>query len=183
MKKVTLSEISLITSPILSPKDFKIDRNKLKNDIIQSHNENTRIDSNPRSYAYKDYQIPYSQQFQWLRDYLRDHLNAENNKKHIEKFFFGNVFYPKEQSYLRNQVNPLDLKNSPDLTLLYIVDIVDNSCQLTIEYDDNRRKGRSWHVNIKNDHFYAFPSVCKYFISENKSNKINVMLTINYEFI
>jgi hypothetical protein len=58
-----------------------------------------------------------------------------------------------------------------------------DSCELVIEYDDNRRKNRTWHIPIKNNYFYMFPSTQRYFITENKSKQMNVLLTINYEFI
>ena len=52
-----------------------------------------------------------------------------------------------------------------------------------IEYDNNRRKGRTWHVPIKNNHFYLFPSTQKYFFTANKSKQLNTILTITYEYI
>ena len=39
---------------------------------------------------------------------------------------------------------------------------------------------------LKNNHFYMFPATQKYFITENKANKLNIFLwpaTINYEYI
>jgi hypothetical protein len=78
-----------------------------------------------------------------------------------------------EQSFTRHLVDPVDLRNSPDYTLVYGVDIEDNSCELIIEYDDNRRKNRTWHLPIKNNHFVMFPAtlinIC---ITENKSRQI-----------
>ena len=52
-----------------------------------------------------------------------------------------------------------------------------------IEYDDNRRKNRTWHLPIANNEFIMFPSTQKYMFTENKSKKLNTILTINYEFI
>ena len=49
--------------------------------------------------------------------------------------------------------------------------------------EDNRRKYRTWHIPIKNNYFYMFPSTQRYLITENKSKQMNVLLTINYEFI
>ena len=37
------------------------------------------------------------------------------------------VLHPKEQSYLRNQIEPVDLRNSPDYTLVYVVDCEEDS--------------------------------------------------------
>ena len=90
---------------------------------------------------------------------------------------------PKQKSFLRNQVDPVDLKNAADFTLIYVVECEKDSCELIIEYDDNRRKGRTWHIPLHNNYFYLFPSTQKYFISENKSEKINIFLTSTYEYM
>ena len=80
------------------------------------------------------------------------------------------------------QVNPVDLKHSPDYVMLYGVNTAKDSCNVYIEYDDNRRKGRTWHIPLNNNCFYIFPATQKYFISENKSEKSNVFLTSTYEY-
>ena len=37
--------------------------------------------------------------------------------------------HPKEKSWTRNQVEPVDLRNSPDYTLIYGVDIQEDSSE------------------------------------------------------
>lgn len=86
----------------------------------------------------------------------------------------GNIYGPLEQSYSRTQINPLNLKNSPDYTWIYGVDVQKDSCELVIEYDDNRRKGRTWHIPLENNKFIIFPSTHRYFISKNKGAQMNV---------
>tara|TARA_R110000796_G_scaffold141257_1_gene257533 strand:+ start:118 stop:669 length:552 start_codon:yes stop_codon:yes gene_type:complete len=183
MQKVVLSEIHLINGLVDLPKGFEIDRDKIKKDIIKSCVNQERINTNPKAYSYKDYQVPFSKPVQWLQDYIRDNINCEYNFTLIPKNMYGKVMYPKEQSFLKNEIEPVDLINSPDYTLIYVVDVEEDSCECIIEYDDNRRKNRTWHLPIKNNHFIMFPATQKYFITENKSNKLNVFLIMNYEFI
>ena len=183
MKKVVLSEISLIHGSVDMPKGFEIDRDKIKNDIIKSFINQKRINTNPKTYSYQDYQVPFSQPLQWLKDYLRDHIRVEHNFTLIQKSEHGNVLHPKEQSFLRNHIEPVDLRNSPDYTLIYAVDVEKDSCECIIEYDDNRRKNRTWHLPVHNNHFYMFPATQKYFITKNNSKQLNVILTTNYEYI
>jgi len=77
----------------------------------------------------------------------------------------------------------VDLRNAADYTFIYGVDVGKDSTGVIIEYDDNRRKGRTWHVPLNNNKFVMFPSTQKYFISPNKSEQINVILTTTYEYI
>ena len=61
-----------------------------------------------------------------------------------------NIF--NQKSFTRNNVDPVDLRNSPDYTLVYGVDLgEDKKAGVIIEYDDNRRKGRDWHKPLKNN--------------------------------
>jgi hypothetical protein len=183
MQKKVLSEIDLYFGEIKSPKGFEINRDRIKSDILTSFINQKRISNNPKAYAYKDYQVPYSQPLTWLKDYLRDHMKVEYGFTLVQKSEHGNVMHPNEQSFTRHIVDPVDLRNSPDYTLVYGVDVEDNSCELIIEYDDNRRKNRTWHLPIKNNNFIMFPATNKYCITENTSKKLNTILTINYEYI
>jgi hypothetical protein len=54
----------------------------------------------------------------WLKDYLRDHIKVEYGFTLVQKFEHGNVMHPKEQSFTRHLVDPVDLRNSPDYTLV-----------------------------------------------------------------
>jgi len=183
MDKITLSEIPLIYGSIDMPKGFEIDRDQIRNDIIESYVKKNRINNNPKAYAFDDYVVPFSQPLQWMQDYLRDHIRSEYGFTLVNKTMHGNVMHPKEKSWTRNQVEPVDLRNSPDYTVIYGVDIKEGSSECIIEYDDNRRKNRTWNIPIKNNNFIMFPATQKYCISPNTSNGLNIILTINYEYI
>ena len=178
MQKKALTEVDLYTGEISMPKGFEIDRNRIKNDIIKSFVEEDRVSNN-----YKNYRVPFSQPLQWMQDYIRDHWRIEYNYTLIPKDIHGKVLNPKEQSVLMHSVDPVDLRNSPDYTLLYGLDIEPNSCQCIIEYDDNRRKNRTWHLPLINNNFIMFPATQRYMITENTSDKLNTILVINYEYI
>jgi len=183
MHKKVLSEVDLYTGEISMPKGFEIDRDKIRNDIIESFVKKNRINNNPQAYAFDDYVVNFSQPLQWMQDYVRDHWRVEHGRTLVTKMMHGNVMYPKEKSWTRNQVEPVDLRNSPDYTFIYVVDVKEGSSECIIEYDDNRRKNRTWHIPLKNNEFIMFPATNKYSFSPNTSNGLNIILTINYEYI
>ena len=174
MQKKVLTEVDLYTGEIQMPKGFEIDRDKIRNDIIESYVNKNRINI---------CQVPFSQPLQWLQDYVRDHWRVEYDRTLVQKNIHGNVMHPKEKSWTRGQVDPVDLRNSPDYTLIYGVDVKEGSSECIIEYDDNRRKNRTWHLPIKDNEFIMFPATNKYSFSPNTSNGLNIILTINYEYI
>jgi hypothetical protein len=142
MKKQVVSEIDIVSGTIDSPKGFEINREKIKNDIITSFINQKRISKNKKDFAYSDYEVPFSQPLQWLKDYLRDHFRIEHNKTLIPKLDFGII--------------------------------LDN---------DNRRVNRTWHVPLQNNKFIIFPSMQRFYITENKSSKLQTILISTYEYI
>ena len=183
MQKVVLSEIDVYTGEVSMPTGFEIDQDQIKNNIISSYIKENRISKNNKDYSYQDYRVPFSQPLQWLQDYIRDHWRVEYGYSLVTKTMHGNVMRPQEKSWTRHQVDPIDLRNSSDYTFIYGVDIQEGSSECIIEYDDNRRKNRTWHMPIKNNNFIIFPATNKYSFSPNTSDGLNIILTINYEYI
>ena len=183
MQKKVLTEVDLYYGEIKTPKGYEIDRNKIKNDILNSFSTEQRISNNPQAYKFDDYIVPFSQPLQWLQDYMRDHWRADYDYTLVSKSMHGNVMRPDEKSWTRNQVEPVDLFHSPDYTFVYSLDVGEKSSDIIIEYDDNRRKNRTWHLPLVNNHFVMFPSTNKYCFTANSSKQLNTILTINYEYI
>ena len=167
MQKKVLSEIALYYGDVAMPKGFEIDRDKLQSDILKSQINNK--------------EFPYSREWDKLNTYLREHINVEYGFQLVNKKTWGNVYKPKEISIPLLNIDPVDLRNSPDYTLLYGVNVKD--CSVRIHYDDNRRAGRSWDIPLKNNQFLMFPSTNMYYITNNQKDSLNFILTITNEFI
>ena len=167
MQKKVLSEIDLHHGMIDMPKGFEIDRNKLQSDILKSQINNKKF--------------PFSRAFDMLNTYMRDHINLEYGFTLINKETWGNTYKPKELSIPLLNIDPVDLRNSPDYTFLYGVNVKD--CSVRIHYDQNRRAGRSWDIPLKNNQFIMFPSTQMYYITNNQKNSLNFVQTITYEYI
>ena len=169
MKKITLSEIGLYYGNVEMPKGFEIDREKLSNDIM--------------SFTIENKQFPFSKSWDMLQTYLREHINLEYGFQLINKNTIGSIYKTGQNSKSLLQVDPVDLRHSPDYVMLYGVNVGKNSCKVFIEYDDNRRKGRSFEIPINNNDFVMFPSTQRYHITANTSEQLNFILTTTYEFI
>ena len=167
MQKRVLSEQSLYHGKVNMPKDWDIDRNKLTTDILQSVLHN------------KDF--PFSRTFDMLNTYMRDHININYGFNLINKNILGYIFKTQEISVPIFDTDPVDLRNSPDYTFLYGVNVED--CIVRIHYDDNRRKGRSWDIPIENNKFIMFPSTNMYYLTNNQKEKLNFILKVTYEYI
>ena len=99
----------------------------------------------------------------------------------INKKTWGDIYKPSEITTPLLNIDPVDLRNSPDYTLLYGVKVKD--CIVRIHYEDNRRKGRSWDIPLKNNMFIMFPSTNMYYLTNNQKDSLNFVQTITYEYI
>ena len=169
MEKKVLSEIDMYFGQIKMPEGFEIDREKLCIDILLFKNYNSNF--------------PFSKSWDMLQTYLREHINLKYNFTLIHKKTMGNIYYPNQYSPSLLQIDPVDLRNSPDYVMLYGVNVGKNSCKVFIEYDDNRRKGRSWEIHLNDNDFIMCPSTQRYHITANTSEQLNFILTTTYEFI
>ena len=167
MQKKVLTEQSLFYGDIDMPKGFEIDQEKLTNDILQSVIQN------------KDFS--FSRTFDMLNTYMRDHINLDYGFTLINKETWGNIYKPSETTIPLLNIDPVDLRNSPDYTLLYGVKVKD--CMVRIHYEDNRRKGRSWDIPLTNNQFIMFPSTNMYYLTNNQKDSLNFVQTITYEYI
>ena len=167
MNKNILSEIALYYGDIAMPKGFEIDRDKLSGDILQSN--------------LQDCDFPFSRTWDMLNTYMRDHFNVEHGRSLVNKTTWGNIYKPNEVSIPLLNIDPVDLRNSPDYTLLYGVKV--NNCSIRVHFDDNRRKGRSWDIPLTNNQFVMFPSTNMYYLTNNQKDSLNFVQTITYEYI
>jgi hypothetical protein len=105
MEKKVLTEQSLFYGDIDMPKYWDIDRNKLSGDILQS--------------SFTNKEFPFSKTWDMLNTYMREHINLEYGFQLVNKRTWGNIYKPNQTSIPLLDVDPVDLKNSPDFTLLY----------------------------------------------------------------
>ena len=167
MQKKVLSEIALYYGDVAMPKDWDIDQDKLQTDIL-----NSQITDSP---------FPFSRTWDMLNTYIRDHINLEYGFNLINKETWGNMYKPQEITIPLLNIDPVDLRNSPDYTLLYGVNV--KNCMVRIHFEDNRRKGRSWDIELKDNMFIMFPSTNMYYITNNQKDSLNFVQTITYEYI
>ena len=57
MHKKVLTEVDLYYGEVAMPKGFEIDRDQIRNDIIESFVKQKKINTNPKAYAFDDYEV------------------------------------------------------------------------------------------------------------------------------
>ena len=166
MQRQVLTEQSLYFGDVNMPKDWDIDRDRLIKDI-------SKVTFNSKKF-------PFSRTWDMLETYVREHICLEYDIRLVNKNTWGNIYKPQEITIPLLNTDPVDLKNSPDFTLLYGVKV--KNCMVRIHYDDNRRKGRSWDIPLENNKFIMFPSTNMYYLTNTQKNSLNFVQTITYDY-
>ena len=172
MEKKVLTEIALFYGDVSMPKGFEIDRSILCVDTLKHSFRNL---SNP------NLGFPFSRSWDMLNTYIRDHMRVKHNLTLVNKDTWGNLYKPGEVTPPLLQIDKVDLKNSPDYVLLYGVS--SQECSVRIHYDDNRRKGKTCDIELKDNQFIMFPSTCMYYLTNKQHDILNFVQTITYEFV
>jgi len=167
MEKKILSEQLLIFGDVAMPKGFEIDQDKLMADTIESSLTNK--------------EFSFSRNWDMLNTYIREHVYVEYKIKLSNKKSWSDTYKPNTLSKPLLNINQSDLGNSPDFTTLYGTKV--NNCQVKIYYDDNRRKGKSWDIKLKENMFIMFPSNNIYTISNEQKDSLNFIQTITYNYL
>ena len=167
MQKKVLTEQAMYYGDVSMPVNWDIDRNDLAHHILHSSLTNKKLQ--------------FSRTWDVLNTYMRDFIRLEYGINLVNKETWGNIYKPNETTIPLLNIDPVDLRNSPDFTMLYGVKVKD--CNVRIHYEDNRRKGRSWDIELKNNMFIMFPSTNMYYITNNQKDNLNFVQTITYEYI
>ena len=167
MHKKVLTEQALYFGNVSMPKHWEIDRTELSHHILHS--------------SLTDEELQFSKPYDKLNTYIKDFIGLKHSINLINKETWGNIYKPNETTIPLLNIDPVDLRNSADFTLLYGVKVKD--CMVRIHYEDNRRKGRSWDIKLKNNMFIMFPSTNMYYLTNNQKNSLNFIQTITYEYI
>ena len=168
MRKILLSEVAIYYGQVKMPEDFEIDREEIFHQMLREGvNEQLK-------------ETPFTRELDKLKTYIREYILVRHNIV-LENFDCeSNFYFPQERSKPLTHVDPMNLTSSPDYVCLYGVNVGQDSCNVIIEYDDNRRKGKIRWMPLNNNNFVIFPANLKYHIDKNRSEQLNCILTISY---
>ena len=170
INKKVLSEIALYCGTVKMPEGFEIEKEELTKNIFLSQ-------------YYENFEYHFSITFDKLKNFITDFIKVEHNLNLVPKKIYGNFYEKNEISKPKLEVDPVDLRNSCDFVFLYGAEIDSETCEVVVYYDDNRRKGRSWNINLKTNEFVMFPSSQLFYIKNNNNSHLNFVQTIHFEYI
>ena len=165
MHKVILNEESIFFDFVNSPKNFEINRDEIKHGIMYGYINNKNLNQYP-----VDHCLPLDYFEEYIQHFFTQKINYEFNIVLRNKYGF--LLKQDESVSLKNDINILDLKHSPDYTLIYGVELEDMSSNLIVHHNNKKIPNCTWTIPMQNNKFIIFPSHLNYEITKNMS-KIN----------
>jgi hypothetical protein len=170
IKKITLSEKSIYFGNVKMPKNFEIDKEKLTENIFNSN-------------YYENFSYPFSIALDKLKNYITDFIRLEHGLNLIPVKSYGKFFQTNEISEPIIEFNFYDLKNSEDFVFLYGVEIDPKTCNVIINYEDNKKIIKNYNYLLENNNFLMFPATESFYIKNLKNNHLNFIQIITFKIV
>ena len=180
IEKLLLAEQSIVYGELDSVS--KVDMKLLRNHTLSSF-ANT-LDSSHLKWKKHYRKVNYHQHIQWVQDYIRDHWNEKNGFTLVPLTVDGVtsiIQQTNEDIPVHQHIDEFDLNGSPDYSGIYTVGKGEEQVNITIFYEDGRRRMRSWTIPLEINKFIIWPSHLKAEISKNKSKDFLVNLSFKYQ--
>ena len=155
MQKKELKSTNLYYGDLNMPKGFEIDPKPLIMGTFEQE--------------YLEKRLPYSRDLDKVDTYVRNYAIAKHKLALEGKETWGNFYLPLQSSKV--------LAHNYNFTVLYGTKIQPKSCEVIILYDENKE----YNIKLSTNKFIMFPSNMSYYITTNKSDKINFVQTMIYE--
>ena len=170
MKKQLLSEIALYHGDIKMPKGFEIRKDILVKNISLSQ-------------LYVDVPYPFSKEIDKMSTYVKEYMTLTHKYRLVDLNVWGNYYERNQTTKPLLELDKQDLKNSADFVCLYGVQIDEDTCKVHINYDDNRRTGKTWSIDLTTNKYLIFPTSQTYYIDNINNNSLNYIQTITYTYM
>jgi hypothetical protein len=168
MFKDVLAETAVYSGGLKLPEGIEIDFETLRADILVHANDPSQ-------------QFRHSRSLDIISTYIRDFYRQKAKEPIRQKDAIGYIQNGYEGTDLIRQADLMDLKNAPDYTFLFGVNVNKDSCTVVIEFDNNRHKDERVTVPLYTNAFVMFPSCLRYQFKPNTSSQPNYILTQTYE--
>ena len=161
-----------------------IDIEFLKNDCLKSFEKNNRMSKNISDTRNEDLIIPKSKVFEELINIIKDKFYIRYDQVIELTDYWAQVLEHNESTNLHDHVDCFDIKNSPDLSGVYYLEVPKDSGDIVFQWPTNKyNQYKRWWFKPKTGDLLLFPSTLDHFVTKNTSVKKRIAISFNFKIL
>ena len=179
MKEIDLHRVYFIRDNING-----INIESLKNDCLKSFKENNRMSKDISDTRNEDLIIPKSKPFEELINIIKDKFYIRYNQVIELTNYWAQVHSQNESTNMHDHVNCFDIKNSPDLSGVYYLEVPQDSGDIVFQWPINKyNQYKRWWFKPKTRDLLIFPSTLDHFVTKNTAVEKRIAVSFNFKIL
>jgi len=156
----------------------------LKNDCLKSFQENNRISKDICDTRNEDLIIPKSKSFEELINIIKEKFYIKYNQVIELINYWAQVHDKNESTNMHDHVDCFNIKNSPDLSGVYYLEVPEDSGDIVFQFSINKynQYRRCW-FKPKSGDLLLFPSTLDHFVTKNTAVEKRIAVSFNFKIL
>jgi uncharacterized protein (TIGR02466 family) len=161
-----------------------IDITSLKNDCLKSFKENNRMSKDISDTKNEDLIIPKSKPLEELINIIKDKFYIRYTQVIEPTNYWAQVHSQNESTNLHDHVDCFDIKNSPDLSGVYYLEVPKDSGDIVFQWPINKyNQYKRWWFKPKEGDLLLFPSTLDHFVTKNTAVEKRIAVSFNFKIL
>ena len=177
-----MEEVDLHRVFFIHGKLDNIDIKSLKEDCLKSFKNSKKVSNDITDVRNEDLKIPKSKAFNNIVSQIQEKFLKKYSQKIKLDDFWAVVHRKNESTHTHDHVDCFDIKNSPDYSAVFYVQVPDNSGVIIFEYPINKyNQTKRWWYPPSEGHYLIFPSTLDHLVTKNNSNDLRIVISFNFK--
>lgn len=159
-----------------------IDNNILKEHCLKYEGIITRERGNSKTDTLsEDSDIPTHPEIEKMLNSINEIYYKKHNKNLTLDEFWGHIHQHNHSTTLHHHAVVTDLKNSPEISGVYYVNVPKDAGVIVFQYNINQYEEKRYWIQPKEGLFILFPSTLLHFVTRNESNEKRISISFNFK--
>jgi len=162
----------------------KIDKQDLIKDCLDAFKNNNRMSTDISDTRNEDLIIPKTKVLDELIGIIKDKFFIRYSQVLELLNHWGQVHQQNESTNTHDHVDCFDIKNSPDLSGVYYLQVPKDSGDIVFQWPTNKyNQYKRWWFKPKAGDLLLFPSTLDHFVSKNIAFEKRIAISFNFKIL
>lgn len=179
MKEIDLHRVFFIHDHLTD-----IDIESLKKDCLHSFKDNNRLSKDTSDTKYEDLVMDKNEALDELINKIKDKFYIKYTQGLELINYWGQVHEKNESTNLHDHVDCFDIKNSPDYSAVYYIQVPKDSGDIVFQWPMNKyNQYKRWWFKPTAGDLLLFPSTLDHFVTKNMASEKRIAISFNFKIL